>query len=214
MVMTTYRKRKLYPKLTHSNPESIIQDIEFIKLLEYKKITSSLKQIKLLVFDFDGTLTIQHTCHRIHRTIASQPNSLNTIIGFENAILFKEFIEYLLLNNKKVAIASYGIKTIILNQLNQIFGDDNPFNVSNIITPADIGWREGCCPPAGYNKVIMLDHLAFKFSCSKSEVILIDDDIRNVNEARTQQYKSIHVPSLKGWSHTYNSIKKARISSM
>jgi hypothetical protein len=148
-----------------------------------------LENIQLVVWDFDCTITKQHT--------VSQQLSADLDLLMGDTDLFRQTIYGLLANGKKVAIASYGHKATILSLMNRVFPNNNPFTESNVITPVDVAnaynvpWREGHEPPFNFNKNYMLQLLADKSQLSPSQVLLIDDSFKNVMLAKSAGYRTV-----------------------
>ena len=171
---------------------------------------SPLDDVSLVVFDFDLTITGIHTCGEYPLTpeeIAETP--LETLLV--DADIFRQVVEYLLQHQKSVAIASYGNQDVILTLMDRIFGDTNPFNEENVITPRSVSdeynvvWRE-CMndperpvkppyyDPADYTKTNMLDILAERYQLRKDRILLIDDTKVNVDRAIKAGYRGIVIP--------------------
>lgn len=169
-----------------------------------------LDSISLVVFDFDLTVTGVHTCGEHPLTpeeIAKIP--LETLLI--DSDIFRRVVDYLLQHGKKVAIASYGNRDVIFTLMDRLFGDANPFNEENVITPRvvsqtyDINWRECMSDPdrpehapyynpADYTKTNMLDILARRYHLPKDEILLIDDTKLNVDRAVASGYRGIAIP--------------------
>jgi len=133
----------------------------------------------LYIFDFDRTITLDHTCRLAlgQTPCLADPN------------LFKCVIQHLRTDHY-VAIASYGRKQMILETMIRIFGEDNPFNNFNVITPSDISlsWPECQEPPFPHNKNSMIKLLRERFTpvidpVWECDAILIDDSFMNVMNA-------------------------------
>ena len=157
------------------------------------------RKIKMVVFDFDCTLTNRHT---------SRASLDNIKALFNDEDLINMLIAHLVANDRIVAIASYGIKDVILAVMQDIFGTGrhNPFTEENVITPLDVSrqfgiqWLEFSEPPrgSGYNKNTMLKMLADRYNLKPDEIVLIDDSRTNVENARAGGYFGIFIPSCGG----------------
>ena len=184
-------------------------------------IPNGIKKFKLIVFDFDCTITQIHTCKtRLTPEYALSDEALPIYIGLLNAIRFKQFVNGLLKSGIKVAIASYGKQSVILNIMNLIFGFNtyqNPFSRENIITPNDIydekygPWKECHNPPfgTGYSKNNMLRLIQENWRenetdvIDNNEILLIDDDPKNILYAESEKYNAIIIPACKGFDQVY-----------
>ena len=167
--------------------------------MEQKKRSLFLPYI-LVVIDFDCTIT-------------------NMMLSDETAGLpldqkvevrpFRNFVKYLLSINVKVAIATYGRKADVMSLTNGVFGEENPFNDTNVITPATISdlfgikWKEGVLPPRGYNKTTMLNLL--RGNISPNQILFMDDNEDNVTTAKSFGYQAIQVPSCRGFTSSLRS---------
>lgn len=171
---------------------------------------SLLDETKLVVFDFDLTVTGYHTC-------GEEPLSPEDILEMNMQSLladldiFRNTVEYLLQHGKNVAIASYGRQDVILALMGRIFENSpygNPFNDDNVITPKAVSKKYGITWPEckgspersnkynrdDYNKNNMLDILSEKYQLPMDEILLIDDTKENVDRAKSVGYNAINIP--------------------
>lgn len=154
-------------------------------------------KIKLYVWDFDCTITGIHSCG--NELLFTENVDLRRVIA--DLDLFKQVIKRLRELGKEVAIASYGRKEIILQTMKKIFGEENPFNESNVVTPQSITvtpgrrWLDCHFPPAGFDKNDMLQLLQKRYQDLKNDqIILFDDTPENVDRAISQGYLGIKIP--------------------
>lgn len=170
-------------------------------------IGSKLGLFRLVVFDFDNTISQISTCRPQQLSVAEvQQIPLQNII--DDPTLFRQFVSYIQSLDISVAIASFGDKEVILTILNRVYSqENNPFGLNNIITPQDISakyninWSSCYEPPQGYSKNNMLELLAERFKISQNErskILLIDDSIKNYQEARGGQYSPILITASAG----------------
>lgn len=177
------------------------QTREFGNSEEIEEI-SLFDQIKLYVWDFDCTISNRPTCqNRLLYTTFTDPYTVVSDVD-----LLRRVILNLRKYGKKVAIASYGEKRIILRTIEKIFGRENPFTLENIITPVDVSrltgvnWPECHDAPPGYNKNVMIRILQDRFRArglifNDDEILLIDDRQSNINNAKLAGYYGIKIPS-------------------
>ena len=158
-------------------------------------------KIKLYVWDFDCTITGIHSCG--NESLFSETTDLRRVIA--DLDLFKQVIKRLRELGKEVAIASYGRKEIILRTMEKIFGEENPFNESNVVTPQSVTitpgrrWLDCHFPPAGFDKNDMLQLLQKRYQSkdqnfNNDQIILFDDTAENVDRAISQGYLGIKIP--------------------
>ena len=143
----------------------------------------------MVVWDFDNTIT------RYHTSVGAMIHNPNDVVKDQE--LFVKTINLLMKLNKKIAIASYGYKSIILSVMKRLFGENNPFTDANVITPKDISsqWLEGHAPPPHYNKNFMLNLLGQRYQCKSQEILLIDDSWPNIIDAKNADFCTMHLPN-------------------
>lgn len=173
---------------------------------------AALNPYKLIVFDFDCTISRIHTCAtKLNQNDAQLESNKIKYIGNVEADSFKELILEILSSGRFVAVASYGEKRVILNLLFQIFGLNNPFNELNVITPADISptWPECHEPPmfSPYSKNDMLNLLTQRYRLTPTEIILLDDTGANVQRAISSGYGGYMVPKCVGFDSVVKMMK-------
>lgn len=160
--------------------------------------------IELYIWDFDYTITKVHSCNDPF----FERQTLDEIIA--DLDLFKNTIYHLLRMGKKVAIASYGNKDLILEIMVRVFDSSNPFTENNVVTPRDISkhygirWSDCFQPPIVnssdqiYNKNIMIEYLIDIHlegeRIPSANVLLLDDTNENVVNAIGAGYRAIKIP--------------------
>ena len=160
-----------------------------------------LDRFQLFVWDFDCTITKVHSCKS--KYLFGNHMDLNVVLADPD--LFRRTIVSLLWAGKDVAIASYGDKDIILQTTKKLFGDANPFNKDNIVTPRDVSialgirWLDCNYPPTGYDKNEMLRLLQERYLnqgklIENAEVVLFDDTEDNVDKALEDGYNAVLIP--------------------
>lgn len=154
--------------------------------------------IRLVVFDFDCTITHRSTCGNI---------KLDDVINkganyYIQSMIFRKFIEYLLRSGVAVAIATYGKKDIVLTTMVEIFPNTNPFTILDVSVWEGINWKECQYPPEGYNKNNMLKIFARKYKLQNDQMLLIDYSAANVITAHNAGYNALFVPGCKGFVET------------
>uniref|UniRef100_A0A6C0J0X4 FCP1 homology domain-containing protein n=1 Tax=viral metagenome TaxID=1070528 RepID=A0A6C0J0X4_9ZZZZ len=176
-----------------------------------QKSTSLFNGVKLMIFDFDCTITNFHLSSSVTlEEISSRPLS-----EFIEAPLFKAFVEYLLRRGIQVAIASYGKKDIILGLMNRVFSN-SIFDEDNVVTPRDISmeknvkWSEGFNPSKRLllNKNDMIQLLAHRLGLDLKEICLLDDTEEHIINARKLGCRAILVPKCEKFRQTLKTVLK------
>jgi hypothetical protein len=171
--------------------------------------TSLFDGIKLMIFDFDCTITNFH----LSSSVTLEDVSSRPVSEFIEAPLFTSFVRYLLARKIQVAIASYGKKEIILGLMNRVFLDPT-FDQNNVVTPRDISlaksikWTEGCNPSKklSVNKNDMIHLLARRLGLEKEGICLLDDTEEHIENARSFGYRAILVPKCEKFRETLRSV--------
>lgn len=152
-------------------------------------------QIKLVVFDFDGTIT-------------DKPQRQPLLP--ENESAFKDLVQYLIKNGIQVGIATYGSNP--QKRLDEMFGEDNPFHMGNVMFPycVDPSWKAGSPSIKGYSKKTMLKKISKYYNIHHKDAILfIDDRLENIQSTQKAGYLVHHVdPPYSGMSVIAPEIKK------
>lgn len=178
--------------------------LSFALLLSiHTPVKAETHKIKMVVFDYDGTIS---------------DNKPARTISPKNAVAFKELLQFLKEKDIYVGIATYG--TSPLYHLNPALGEDNPFNDKNIYTPSRIApfWKDGSLPDEEWdlNKNTMLEQLQINYSnkhngqiLNNSEVLFIEDNKDNYIRAKEAGYLVYLVdPPCKGMKAIAPGIKK------
>lgn len=145
----------------------------------------NLDQFDLFIWDFDRTLL-----HPDKVDLLKQTNNtelfITDIIDYQ---FFQRLIEKLVTMGKRVAIASFGDKQLILTYMDMLFGPNNPFNTHNVITPSNFPpFKDG---QSMGNKNRMLDHI--RKDTSKNRTIFFDDTLHNaITAVRAGYSHAIH----------------------
>ena len=103
---------------------------------------------------------------------------------FGDPIFFRDLVNYLVSNKKKVAIISFGTYNVIKSYLDRLFDDNKIFGLDNIITPLEGNQRYNKIfkPSADKNQHII--DVARHYSIDYPKVIFFDDDTNNINKSK------------------------------
>jgi hypothetical protein len=162
-----------------------------------------LDRIKIVVWDFDHTLTKVSICKNLTlQTAKTEP--LDKI--FSDIELIKSTFEYLREVDIHIAIASYANKDMITTLIGRLFVDE--YEYFPIITPRDVSsklkvnWPDCTQPNSkyGFNKNTMIEMIRDYYENSLGfvypfEILLIDDDERNVQNAIDYGYQGLRIPA-------------------
>lgn len=182
---------------------------------------TDLTNYKVVVFDFDCTITKKHTCARkghgdLTSDEASGLDGLDEYVGRLNAIRFRDLVYLLESAQVIVAIASFGSKPVISAMLRLILGHKRE-NLVEVVTPGDIEkknpndriWRDCHKPPPEYSKNDMLLLIKKRFNIQKNELILlIDDDSSNIEKAKREGYSGYAVTPCIGFEGVYHNLSR------
>ena len=192
------------PRSAHLNTELDSDDAEkFINSVEQNNTIDEalLESIELVAWDCDLTVTRIHTAK--NEQMIDRMSDLTTIVS--DLALFKRLNLDLIACGKKVGIASYGRKSVILKLMDQIFGlQQRLFTDFNVITPSDIvstefRWLENHEPPvdSNFNKSTLMDLLRWRLSISRPDrCLLFDDSLINIKLCIAKNYLGILIRPL------------------
>jgi HAD superfamily phosphatase (TIGR01681 family) len=147
----------------------------------------------LIVWDFDRTITLLHTCQPIAiKKDQIQTMELRHLVADSNLLIATW--TYLRAMGHTLAIASYGRREIIAALFERL-----TLKVDHIVTPNmmkevyGVDWYDGYAPPTGVDKVIMLNHLAKITGYKRNDIVLLDDTKINIDNALKAGYLGLHM---------------------
>jgi hypothetical protein len=155
--------------------------------MDTDKIVSNylLSKLDLWIWDFDGTL-IEYKAYI--RNKMSRDEILNLDIKKLNMDIpfwkdFKILIKYLIKNNKRIAIASFGTYSIIKSYMDRIFGENQTiFTKYNILSPSRDS-NGNLLEKYPSKNVYIKQLINFYKIQNPSRVIFFDDNMTNIAEA-------------------------------
>lgn len=131
---------------------------------------------RLVVFDFDRTITWDHLWGKYQDApIQDIPITDDVFVCLGR---FKALVRALQHNEHCVAVATFGRRDVVEKALRHALG--HPHGLS-IRTPADFGHRDGSA--ALGDKNTQLASLAAHFCVAAGQILLVDDDQKNVEAA-------------------------------
>lgn len=163
--------------------------------------------VQMVVFDFDCTISNVSLCSKKIDLRHVQNSDLEELI---DVIPFRRFVDFLVSQGISVGIATYGKKALVLEIMNRIWNQNNPFTSNNVISPIDVSlqykvnWKECYFPPKGLNKNTMIQML--QRNIPSNQIILIDDSEENIIHAREMNYQAVLVPKCAGFKKSLEAL--------
>jgi hypothetical protein len=164
--------------------------------INYNTFDSFIEEYDLYVFDFDLTIL------KIHSYAQNMTPSKVESMGwrklmdqFADPIFFRDLINYLISQNKKVAIASFGKYNVIKAYLDRLFDNTSIFGLDNIITPPN---ERNIRPSDDKNEYLV--SLIRDLNIDYKRVIFFDDDINNVNKSKELGVMAIQIDPMNGFN--------------
>jgi hypothetical protein len=173
--------------------------------INYNTFDSFIEQYDLYVFDFDLTIL------KIHSYAQNMTPSKVESMGwrklmdqFSDPIFFRDLINYLISQNKKVAIASFGKYNVIKAYLDRLFDNTSIFGLDNIITPTN---ERNIRPNDDKNEYLV--GLIRDLNIDYKRVIFFDDDINNINKSKELGVMAIQIDPMNGFNrNVWNQLAK------
>jgi len=156
--------------------------------IDFSKYKPILDQYKIFVWDFDYTLLKIHAYAQ--QITKSQVESLSwhklNSLHFADPIFFRDLVAYLIKENKKVAIISFGTYNVIKAYLDRLFGGEPIFGLHNIYTPLEGNRRyDATLRPSSNKNQYLIDLVRGSPGTKYSEVIMFDDSLSILDAAKT-----------------------------
>jgi hypothetical protein len=175
--------------------------------INYNTFDSFIEEYDLYVFDFDMTIL------KIHSYAQNMTPSKVESMGwrklmdqFADPIFFRDLINYLISQNKKVAIASFGKYNVIKAYLDRLFDNTSIFGLDNIITPPN---ERNIRPSDDKNEYLV--GLIRDLNIDYKRVIFFDDDINNINKSKELGVTAIQIDPMNGFNrNVWNQLAKPK----
>lgn len=149
------------------------------------------KEYDLYVWDFDLTILKIHSyAERITPEEVKSMSWRKLISHFYDPIFFRDLVNYLHTNNKKLAIVSFGKYYVIEAYLNRLLDNHNIFTNNNIITPND-QTRQNLTKKSNKNQHLI--NLSKKYNIPFNKILYFDDSFTNIEGARELGINAIHI---------------------
>ena len=151
----------------------------------YSNYDNFIKKYDLFIWDFDLTIIKIHSyAMEVKSSDVEGMNWKRLMYQFADPIFFRDLVNYLVSNKKKVAIISFGTYNVIKSYLDRLFDDNKIFGLDNIITPLEGNQRYNKLfkPSADKNQYII--DIARHYSIDYPKVIFFDDDTNNINKSK------------------------------
>jgi hypothetical protein len=175
--------------------------------INYNSFDSFIEEYDLYIFDFDMTIL------KIHSYAENMTPSKVESMGwrklmdqFADPIFFRDLINYLISQNKKVAIASFGKYNVIKAYLDRLFDNTSIFGLDNIITPMN---ERNIRPSDDKNEYLV--GLIRDLNIDYKRVIFFDDDINNINKSKELGVMAIQIDPMNGFNrNVWNQLAKQK----
>lgn len=141
---------------------------------------------RLVVFDFDRTIMRDHLWAKFRNTPIQDIQITDNM--FVSLPRFQALVRSLQLNGHSVAVATFGRREVVEKALRHALGEHDIC----IRTPADFGHRDGSA--ALGDKNTQLAALASRFGVAADQIILLDDDEKNIEAAERAGINAQWVP--------------------
>jgi phosphoserine phosphatase len=143
--------------------------------------------MRLVVFDFDKTIMKEHIWGKYRNAPLEIINFCDE--EFANLPRFRALIAGIKQRGHVAAVASFGRHDVVDKALKYALGDDHGIAIR---TPSDFGEVDGSSALGDKNK--QLAALAARFGVSANQIILIDDDQKNVVAAQKAGTQGLFAP--------------------
>ncbi len=173
--------------------------------INYNQYDNFIEQYDLYIFDFDMTIL------KIHSYAQNMTPSKVESMGwrklmdqFADPIFFRDLINYLVSNGKKVAIASFGKYPVIKAYLDRLFDKPDIFDSHNIITPT-----RNIRPNDDKNEYLV--SLIRELNIDYKKVIFFDDDVNNVMKSRELGLTAVQIDPRNGFNrNVWNGLQQPK----
>jgi hypothetical protein len=173
----------------------------------FKEFDTFINQYDLYIFDFDLTILKIHSYAQ--NITPSQVESMGwrkLMDQFADPIFFRDLINYIISQKKKVAIVSFGKYTVIKAYLDRLFDNTSIFGLDNIITPPN---ERNIRPNDDKNEYLV--SLIRDLNIDYKRVIFFDDDINNINKSKELEVMSIQIDPMNGFNrNVWNQLAKPK----
>ncbi len=167
----------------------------------FSKFDDFIKQYDLFAFDFDLTILKIHAYANDIKATDVEAMSWKKIMDhFADPIFFRDLVNYLISQKKKVAIVSFGTFNVIKAYLDRLFDNPNIFGLNNIITPLDGNNRYTRSLKPDSDKNQLLIDLVKKLNLNFNRVIFFDDDEKNITHSKELGLTAVKIDSKKGFN--------------
>jgi hypothetical protein len=167
----------------------------------FSKFDDFVKQYDLFAFDFDLTILKIHAYANDIKATDVEAMSWKKIMDhFADPIFFRDLVNYLISQKKKVAIVSFGTFNVIKAYLDRLFDNPNIFGLNNIITPLDGNNRYTRSLKPDSDKNQLLIDLVKKLNLNFNRVIFFDDDEKNITHSKELGLTAVKIDSNKGFN--------------
>ena len=170
----------------------------------YSNYDNFIKKYDLFIWDFDLTILKIHSyAMEVKSGDVEGMNWKRLMCQFADPIFFRDLINYLVSNKKKVAIISFGTYNVIKSYLDRLFDDNKIFGLDNIITPLEGNQRYNKLFKPSSDKNQYIIDIVRKYSIDYSKVIFFDDDTNNIEKSKELGISSYLINPINGFNKQF-----------
>ena len=167
---------------------------------QFHQYDEFISKYDLYIWDFDLTILKIHSyANEIKEEDVKSLSWKKLMCHFADPIFFRDLVNHLIGNKKKVAIISFGYYNVIKAYLDRLFDNDKIFGKHNIITPIDECQRH---TSINSDKNQYIINVAREHNISYSRIIFLDDTYLNVNNARELGISTVKISDKVGFNQT------------
>ena len=167
---------------------------------QFHQYDEFISKYDLYIWDFDLTILKIHSyANEIKEEDVKSLSWKKLMCHFADPIFFRDLVNHLIGNKKKVAIISFGYYNVIKAYLDRLFDNDKIFGKHNIITPIDECQRH---TSINSDKNQYIINIAREHNISYQRIIFLDDTYLNVNNARELGVSTVKISQKIGFNQS------------
>ena len=167
---------------------------------QFHQYDEFISKYDLYIWDFDLTILKIHSyANEIKEEDVKSLSWKKLMCHFADPIFFRDLVNHLIGNKKKVAIISFGYYNVIKAYLDRLFDNDKIFGKHNIITPIDECQRH---TSINSDKNQYIINIAREHNIPYQRIIFLDDTYLNVNNARELGVSTVKISQKIGFNQS------------
>jgi hypothetical protein len=167
---------------------------------QFRQYDEFISKYDLYIWDFDLTILKIHSyANEIKEEDVKSLSWKKLMCHFADPIFFRDLVNHLIGNKKKVAIISFGYYNVIKAYLDRLFDNDKIFGKHNIITPIDECQRH---TSINSDKNQYIINIAREHNVSYTRILFLDDTYLNVNNARELGVSTVKISGKVGFNQS------------